>query len=175
MTIETVNKTELLDQIDETVSELISLMSSLDEKEVNTIPYIDSWTAGQLFQHIIKSTEAITEAMRKKGVPAERDPSENIANLKKTFLDFSTKLESPGFIVPEDDTYKKTAIIQKLGNSFQQLRECTNDADLTVLVKKSPVGDATKWEMLHFVLYHTQRHLHQMKKIHEAIRNRNSD
>lgn len=171
MMIETIDKTELLDQIDEAVSQLIDLMSTLDEKEINTIPYQDSWTAGQLFQHITKSTGAITTAMQKKGDPAERDPAENIAGLKKTFLDFSTKMESPDFIVPEKGTYEKTATIQKLGSSFQQLRESAKDADLSVVVKNSPVGDATKLEILHFVLYHTQRHLQQMKKIHEAIRN----
>jgi hypothetical protein len=169
--IETINKTDLLDQIDEVVSQLIDLMSTLDENEVNIIPYKDSWTAGQLFQHITKSTEAIVKAVQEQGRHADRDPAENIANLKKTFLDFSTKLESPGFIVPEEGTYEKLASIQKLGSSFQRLRACVNDADLTVVVDKSPIGDATKLEMLHFVLYHTQRHLYQMKKIHEAIRN----
>jgi hypothetical protein len=171
MMIETINKTELLDQIDEAVSQLIDLMSTLDENEVNTIPYQGSWTAGQLFQHITKSTEAIVKAMQEQGNNVDRDPAENIANLKKIFLDFSTKLESPDFIIPEEGTYEKVVSIQKLGGSFQQLRASVNDADLTVVVPKSPIGDATKLEMLHFVLYHTQRHLHQMKKIHEAIRN----
>ena len=171
MMIETINKTDLLDQIDEAVSQLIDLMSALEENEINTIPYQGSWTAGQLFQHITKSTEAVAKAMQEEGKHVDRDPAENIANLKKTFLDFSTKLESPDFIVPEEGTYEKLASIQKLGSSFQKLRACVDDADLSVVVHKSPIGDATKLEMLHFVLYHTQRHLHQMKKIHEAIRN----
>lgn len=168
---ETINKTDILDQIDEAVSQLIELMSTLEENEINMIPYQDSWTAGQLFQHITKSTEGMAKAMQRPGEPAERDPSKNIDNLKKTFLDFSTKMESPEFIVPEAGTYEKAASIQKLGSSFQQLRENAKNADVTVIVKNLPFGDATKWELLHFVLYHTQRHLYQMKKIHDAIRN----
>ena len=173
MAIEAINKTELLDQIDEAVSQLIELMSTLEEDEVNSIPYADSWTAGQLFQHIRKSTEAMAQAMKKEGAPADRDPGENIPILKKTFLDFTTKLNAPEFIIPEETTYVKADIIQKLGASFQQLRENAKSAsDLTVVIKNLPIGDVTKWEILHFVLYHTQRHLQQMKKIHDAIRNR---
>jgi hypothetical protein len=81
-------------------------------------------------------------------------------------------MKSPGFVVPEEGIYEKSASIQKLGSSFQQLRENAKDTDLTVVIKGTPFGDATKWEMLHFVLYHSQRHLHQMKKIYEALKNR---
>ncbi len=172
MTIDKKNTTDLLDQIDEVVSQLIGLMSTLDETEVNTTPYIDAWTAGQLFDHISKSTDGIVKAMHAEGVPAQREPGEHIANLKNTFLDFTTKMKSPGFIIPGEGPYEKAASIQQLGNSFQQLRDSAKDADLTIVINKSPLGDATKWEMLHFVLYHTQRHLQQMKKIHEAIRNK---
>ncbi len=172
MTTETVNKADLLNEIDDTVSELVEVMTSLDEDEVNMIPYKDGWTAGQLFQHITKSTERLSGAMEKEGVAADRDPFEQVNDLKKTFLDFSAKMKSPGFVVPEDDTYVKIDAIKKMGGAFQRLKESIKDKDLSVVVKGSSLGDATKWELLHFVLYHTQRHLHQMKKIHEALRNR---
>jgi len=172
MTISEKDTTDLLDQIDETVSELIELMSLLDEDDVNTIPYQDSWTAGQLFEHITKSTESLARAMQKEGTPTERDPGEHIDNLKRIFLDFSTKLKSPDFIVPLEGLYEKSVSIQKLGSSFQHLRDSARSADLTVVIKGTPLGDSTKWEILHFVLYHTQRHLHQMKKIYDALKNR---
>ncbi|MEO8763543.1 MAG: DinB family protein [Ginsengibacter sp.] len=172
MSIETKDKTGLLDQIDEVVSQLIELMFLVDENDVNTIPYQDGWTAGQLFEHVTKSTGSLAKAMKQEGAQADRDPGEHIENLKKIFLDFSSKMKAPEFIVPLQGWYEKSSSIQKLGGSFQQLRENAKNTDLTVIIKGTPLGDATKWEMLHFILYHTQRHLHQMKKIYEALKNR---
>jgi DinB superfamily len=172
MITETSGKTELLTAIDEPVSELQGLMSSLDENKINTIPYKDSWTAGQLFRHVTKSTNAMAKAMGMESKPAERDPGEKIPMLKKTFLDFSTKMKSPDFIVPEDGPYEKQAAIEGLNKSFGQLRESTNNANLNDMTEGLPLGAITKLEVLHFVLYHTQRHLHQMKKICDALENK---
>jgi DinB superfamily len=168
----TLNKTALLKAIDEAVSQLLGLMSPLDENKINIIPFKDSWTAGQLFRHVTKSTNAMAKAMRRESKPAERDPAEKIPQLKKTFLDFSTKLESPDFIVPEEGPYEKQASIEELSKSFEQLKENSKNANLTDMTDNLPLGAITKLEILHFVVYHTQRHIHQMKNICDALQNK---
>ena len=170
MITETSDKKELLTAIDEPVSQLLELMSSLDETKINTVPYKDSWTAGQLFRHVTKSTNAMAKAIRMESRPAERDAGEKIPGLKKAFLDFSTKMKSPDFIVPEEGPYEKKAAIEEFNKSFAQLRESTNKASLTDMADNLPLGAITKLEVLHFVCYHTQRHLHQMKKIIAALK-----
>lgn len=169
MITETSNKTEILTAIDEAISQLVGLMSSLDETQVNTVPYEDSWTAGQLFSHVTKSINGMAGAMLKESAPAERDPGEKIAMLRETFLNFSTKMQSPDFIIPDDGPYQKQDTILALTASFEKMKEGTSKANLTELVKGLPFGDVTKLELLHFVLYHTQRHLQQLKKITEAL------
>jgi len=170
MITEISGKEELLSAIDETVSQLLGLMSSLDEEKVNTPPYKDSWTAGQVFRHVAKSTNGLAKAMRRESNPAERYPGERIPELKKIFLDFSVKLKSPDFIIPEEGPYQKKFISEELIGSFGRLKENTNNANLTDIVNGLPFGQVTKLEMLHFVLYHTERHLHQMTKICEAVK-----
>jgi hypothetical protein len=172
MITETSDKTELLIAIDEAVSALQSLMSSLDEDKINVVPYSDSWTAGQLFRHVTKSTNGMAKVMQMNTKPAERDPGEKIPMLKKTFLDFSHKMKSPDFIVPEDGPYEKQATIEELSKSFEQLKENTAKANLADMTEGLPLGAITKLEMLHFVLYHTQRHLQQMKKICDGLKNK---
>jgi DinB superfamily len=172
MITETSGKTELLTAIDEAVSELQDLMLNLDENKINTVPYKDSWTAGQLFRHVTKSTNGMARVMLMESKPAERDPGEKIPELRKAFLDFSHKLKSPDFIVPEEGPYEKQAAIEELSNSFERLKENTSKANLTEMTENLPLGAITKLEMLHFVLYHTQRHLHQMKKICDALKNK---
>jgi len=165
----TSDKNEILKAIDEAITELAGHMSSLDDIQVNSIPYEGSWTAGQLFNHVTKSINGMAGSMLKESRPAERDPRERIAGLKKAFLDFSTKMKSPDFIIPEEGPYETRSSIDELRSSFELLKENTNRANLNELLEGLPLGEITKLELLHFVLYHTQRHLHQMKKITDAL------
>ncbi|MEO6541607.1 MAG: DinB family protein [Ferruginibacter sp.] len=169
MITETSTKNELLTAIEEVISQMAGLMMPLGEQQVNSIPYENSWTAGQLFNHVTLSINGMAKAMSKESEPAERDPGEKIAGLKKAMLDFSVKMKSPDFIVPEDGPFEKQATIEELQRSFTQFSENTGKANLNDMVEGLPFGPVTKLEMLHFVLYHSQRHLHQMKNITNAL------
>jgi hypothetical protein len=164
------DKKELLASIHDPIVRMLDLMSPLDNIKVNRVPYKDSWTAGMLFRHVSKSLNAMSKAMHMDGRPAGRDEGEKIPELKKTFLDFSSKMKSPEFIVPENGHYEKQAICEELNNSFDHLKQSTANAELPDLIEGLPLGPITKLEILHFILYHTQRHLNQMKKICEALK-----
>ncbi|MEO6254924.1 MAG: DinB family protein [Ferruginibacter sp.] len=152
MISETSNKEELLTSIDKTISQLAGLMSSLDETQVNTVPYEDSWTAGQLFSHVTKSINGMGGVMLKESAPAERDQGERIEGLKRAFLDFSTKMKSPDFIIPDEGPFQKDTSIQALTTAFEKMKESTTKANLNELLTGLPLGEITKWELLHFVL-----------------------
>ncbi len=162
-------KTKLFSGIDKTVTELLDLVFYLDADKINTVPYKDSWTAAQLLRHVTKSTVAMAKGMDAPGKPPEREPDARVAELEKVFLDFSTKLNAPDFIVPEEGTYEKDRSMQELKTAFDKLKENANKADLNTLLEGLPLGPITKLEILHFSLYHTQRHLQQMKRIVEAL------
>ena len=147
-------------------------MLAVDEDKINTIPYDGSWTAPQLLRHVTKSINGMTKAMHKDAKPAERNPGERIEELKKIFLNFSKKLTQPDFIVPEELIYEKQSSIEELNKSFNRFKESAGNANLDDLIEGLPLGPITKLEIIHFVLYHTQRHLHQMKKICEALKNK---
>lgn len=172
MTTETLDKNETLAATAGAVSQLAALMLSVDEKKVNTVPYENSWTAPQLLRHVTKSINGMAKAMQMDGKPAERDPGERIGELKKVFLDFSKKMNSPEFIVPEEGPYEKQPAIDGLDKSFNQFKENVNSTNVNELVEGLPLGPITKLEIIHFVLFHTQRHLHQMKKICDALENK---
>ena len=42
--------------------------------------------------------------------------------------------------------------------------------NLSEMISHSLFGEVTKLELLHFVVYHTQRHIHQLKKIFDTTR-----
>jgi hypothetical protein len=169
MITDTTDKNQLVTAIEEVISQLLGLISSVAETQVNTVPYPGSWTAAQVVRHVTKSTQGIARAIGAAAKPADRDPSERIPELKAVFLDFSTKLQSPEFIVPEVGPYQKQIVIEALQAAFNQLKERASKADVTEVVEGLPLGSVSKWEMLHFVLYHTQRHVHQLQKITDAL------
>ncbi len=165
MTASTVNTGKLFASLDETWNELIGLIASTTDKSINAIPFKDSWTAAQLATHVTKSNKAIAQGLQMEGKLAERDPEQGVVQIRKMFLDFEAKYKSPEFIVPEEKEYDKDEVVKAFGASINKLRYARNEVNLSEIINLPIFGEVTKLELLYFVLYHTQRHIHQLKKI----------
>lgn len=171
MTKETLDQDTLFAGLDEAISQLQGLMASLDNTKLNLIPYQGSWTAGQLYRHVTKVIGGMAKAMQMPSKPAGRNADERVPELKKTFLDFSIKMKSPDMAVPEEEVYQKQDTIDRLTIAVGNFKEMAGRQNGTDLVSGLPLGDITKLELLHFILYHTQRHLHQLQQIVAALNN----
>ncbi len=163
MIAETIEAKELFASLDETWNELLHLVSSTNEALINKVPFKNSWTVAQLSTHITKSNKGMAKALEIQGKPAERDPAEGVDKMKKIFLDFSTKYQSPEFINPESHAYDKESVVNDLENSIQRLKIERTKVDLSDMINVQVFGEVTKHELFYFVLYHTQRHIHQLK------------
>src|SRR6185295_12655103 len=167
---ENVNTEELFTALDNTTSELIEIISAFGETQINEIPGPGSWTAAQVAEHVTKSNTGIIKSLKKEGRSPERAVDAGVEQLKKTFLDFDKKLRSPEFILPTQDIYQKKSVIDNLEISISQLRAVSRNVNLSEMISHSLFGEVTKLELLHFVVYHTQRHIHQLKKIFDTTR-----
>ena len=169
MIIDRLNTKELFISLDDASSQLLNMIASLSEVALNTVPFHESWTAAQLASHVTKSNSSISLALNMEAKPAERDPVQRIQELRGMFLDFTTKFQSPDFISPKQGTYEKDILISKLNRSVERLKEAASKVNLTDIINLPAFGEITKLELLHFVLYHTQRHTHQLKNIIRII------
>lgn len=172
----TLHTKEFFESLDEVSSELIWLISSADSATINIIPpdghrVKNSWTAAQVISHVTKSNNAIRQALNMEGNTAERNRDKRVPELKKMFLDFTVKFNSPEFIMPGLYHYEKDALISDLKKSIEQLEELRSKVNLSEIISLPAFGEITKFELLHFVLYHTQRHIHQFKNIFNIIEN----
>ena len=172
MTTEKIEAKEILDQLDETTSAFLNVISSFTEEEINTIPFQKSWSAAQVADHVMQSTDSMVNSLNTKGKITLRSIDEGVQGLKDVFLNFDTKLQSPKFILPGKDLYNREELIEKLNNSFWQLKTLSNTVDLSETINHVVFGDITKLEIVHFVVYHTQRHIHQLKNIFQTVANR---
>ena len=152
-------------QIDRTFEELVNLVLPVDEDRMNRLPFPGSWTMGQLATHVTKSNNAIAQALDMKGSRADRPADQRVEQLRAMFLDFSTQFQSPDFITPEDRPYYRDAVIRDLRGSIARLREKRMEADLAEVISLKVFSEISKLELLYFVLFHTQRHLRQLKNL----------
>lgn len=161
----TINTKELFASLDETWKKFVDLISSRDAKLINKIPFEGSWTIGQVARHVTKSNFGMVKALQMHGTVSERDLLQAEPKFKKIFLDFEAKYNSPEFIKPETKEYQKEDLLPDLKNSIKQLKEQREKQDLSELLNLEILGELTKLELLYFVLYHTQRHIHQLENI----------
>lgn len=156
---------EIAHTISDTLNGLKHLIALIPEEQLNVVPFAKSWTAAQVLAHVTKSVRAMSQAMEMPGKPAARDATARVQELKDMFLNFSVKYVSPEFIVPEDKQYTKTEIMAGLESCSRQLLKNAATANTGEIISLPLFGEITKMELLHFVLYHTQRHLHQLQNI----------
>jgi len=162
-------KDEVIPAILVVAMQVVGLARSLDEEKWNTVPYKGSWTPAQLVRHLLKSVSGIGPLLEEPGKPAERKGDERILQLKQNFLDITKTMHSPEFIVPEETHYNKESLIKEFETALAPLvkMKAVNEKEL---IEGLPLGAITKLEILHFIFYHFQRHLIQMKRITEALK-----
>ena len=169
MTTGTVQIATLIHNIEQVNEMLVQLLQSVDERNFNQNPGTEKWSIAQVADHIRLSNNSVAKALALKGKPVDRNPGERVGELKKMFLDFQTKYQSPDFIVPSKNIYDPELLLKELQASMQLIRERMYEDDLDELINHPAFGDISKFEILHFVLYHTQRHVRQIKEIAAAL------
>ena len=165
MIAQKINTEKLFVSLDETSSELLQLIDPADADILNAVPLANSWTGAQVIVHVIKSNLTIAKALKLEGKTIDRDPDERVNELKDLFLDFTIKFQSPDFILPPEMNYNKDEIVRDFLQSIEQLKEGSNDVNLAEAITHEAFGEITKLELLYFVLFHTQRHMHQLQNI----------
>src|SRR5688572_4712056 len=102
---------ELLQEFEAATNAYIDVFAALSQDEINTVPFTGSWTAAQVTEHLCKSDNAMIQALNGPVQPTSRPPDKMVNNLRSIFLDFSTKLPSPEFIIPVPGTHDKDSLL----------------------------------------------------------------
>jgi hypothetical protein len=151
-----------------TAENLIALLSDFTDDTLNKTPFEGSWTAGQVGDHIGRSLTGILHVIEGNVRNSERPINEKCIALRDLFLNFSIPMQSPPEILPTDEPLKKNTLLLSLETTLRELRTIAENRDLAVtcLDFELPMfGPLTRYEWLSFMIYHTQRHIQQLKKI----------
>ena len=161
-------KKAMLKEMEDTMIGWTEVLSSFNQEQLNKVPFEGSWTAGQVAKHLIMANFGFLEVLKGTEGETDRPADQKVARIKSDFLDFTTKMQSPDFILPKAIDYDKGMLISNIEELKDRLTEVILSSDLTktCLAFEMPVyGYFTRWEAVYFVIYHSQRHLNQVKNI----------
>lgn len=166
------NKEEMIGTLRHTFDELHRTVNLFDQGLLNKIPFDTSWTAGQVIAHTILSASGFVQVMNGETSTTARPIDQHIETIKATFLDFDNKMKSPDFILPPMQNYDREQQLTQLDKIKVEMQKAISSLDLsqTCLAFELPVfGFLTRLEAIYFVIFHTQRHTHQLKEIHRFL------
>jgi len=166
-------KEEILNGFKETTERLIATLNSFSKEQFNRIPFENSWTAGQVAEHLYKGETNAIKMINGNSEPTQRDPFEKVKILRSVFLDYETKRKSPEFILPTNEEKDPEFFIGSFTQSRKELKTIIETKDLSRLytTRSFPqIGNLTGWEWVYFAVYHSRRHTDQMKRIAEKLK-----
>lgn len=163
---------EIKSGIEKASNELIELISSANDEQFNEMPSEESWSVAQVGGHLLKSYALVDFLKDGKTMQAERSAGKEIEEIKKIFLDFNAKYISAESLRPADLPIQKEELLKGLQMRILQMQELIQTKDLTEICIGRPfpgIGELSRLEWLYVILYHTQRHIHQIKNILESM------
>lgn len=159
--------TQISTEVDQAISELIEILSSLNPEELNNKKAPDVWSAAQIGEHLLKSY-GVVEVLNGNTKKPDRPYDENVEQVKSMFLNFDIKFDSPEFIIPSSSFIDRDYLIKGLTARKAEIVEAADTLDLSLLCKDfgfPTIGEFTRFEWLSFITFHTQRHLRQLKNL----------
>lgn len=158
---------EVFTETENKLTELIHVLSTFEQDELNTIPFKGSWTAAQVGDHLLKSY-GVVETLSGAVTTTERPPDEKVELIRSVFLDFDLKMNSPESIIPSADVIDKDRLILALKDKREELLSTIKTINLNETCADFAIpefGEFTRLEWVFLVIFHTQRHIRQLKDI----------
>lgn len=162
---------DLIQAFDEITGELLQLLHSLTEEQLNSILIPGKWTAGQLGLHLYKAYAAIY-ILKGNIKPANRPIDQKLAKIKGVLLNFDNSYEAPVEVIPPEGLVQKKRLLKGLEERVVAYKEVLFHQDLAVVCTDFAIpeyGEFTRLEWLWFDTYHTMRHVKQLKQMLQLV------
>jgi len=160
----------LLQEVTSTGDTLQQLLSAFNEAQLNTVPFEGSWTAAQVASHICKAGDC--SLLYGPAEASDRQPDEKVPAVKSLFLNFDIKMTAPDMILPDKEYRPKDAVLKDVTVIWDKLANAASTLNLTEVCTSFEVpgfGPFTRFEWVSFITIHTQRHIHQLQRIHDTV------
>lgn len=131
-TAEAMDRTQLLDALDQTERDFSTLLAAFQPAQVNVVPFEGSWTAGQVAEHILMAESGIPETLLGSTAETQRPVGQYVPVIESIFLDFSAKYEAPEFIIPSDGPHNQQELLEAFTAERAEIRRIAAEEDLSL-------------------------------------------
>src|SRR5690606_873225 len=116
------------------IKELTEMLEAFSYEQLNKIPFPNSWTAGQVGDHLLKSYDS-WEIFKGETEFADRPYDENCKKLSDLFLNFNKKLiaEPSDVIYPSNGYIEKENLILNIQTISDRIISFSSRNDLRLL------------------------------------------
>jgi hypothetical protein len=155
-------------QVESIKEKLIRTIVLIKQDEINRTPFKGSWTAGQVCEHVNLSVAGMIKTLTAPANVTEREPDRYVKGIKDMFLNFNLKFPAAPAIMPAGNYHDKEMLINMLTDTFKSFIGIVRAEDLTGTFPGAEfpgIGQLTRLEWVYLTIYHTQRHIHQLKDI----------
>jgi len=168
----------LISQLEDSTRELEAFLALPSENEVTYTPSPTYWSVLDVLEHLFLRERMVlkftlsTSAKQLTEGPKEIFGTERI---KTIFTNFERKFRAPEMIAPTQQFPDWEPLKQLYMENRKALRlaiEAQASTLQTSYFAHPLMGDLTKYEWIHFLIYHSDRHLVQMKNALKAARER---
>lgn len=173
MNINSMSQEELIVEIENVNRELIQRLSKFSLDKLNKTKTEESWTAGQVTEHIIKSNEGILNQLLNGVATTTNRPFDEQVDLIKNIFRSKDKMKTATVLEPHQPPHDLEDLMNSLNQQKAQQIETIKEKELKELSSKLQFPPApnglTRYEWLIFMIEHTRRHGKQIENIYKEI------
>lgn len=157
----------LLNQIDPTFLRLREIIDASSDY-FNRPPSYGGWTPGQAVRHIQMSVSGMPALLSAPSQERREPINQKVPQIIGVFLNFDQKYQAPGMIQPEEKEFDAHRFQDFFLNWEKSFKEAVAQNDLGYLCTGFELpgfGPMTRLEFVAFTLFHTQRHIDQIRRM----------
>jgi hypothetical protein len=166
-------KDKIREELNRVTSELLDTLTKISPEIFFLKPEENSWSIGEITNHLIKIETLTYQVIQNARLSTtHRKPDEKIKYIRDTLLNFDKKLSAGGPILPDQHIHSKDELINNLKEIRKSLIDFIPNNDLSFrceIFEHNLFGKLTRIEWLYYVVYHSERHLNQIKKVKETL------
>eukprot|EP01136_Pigoraptor_vietnamica_P017688 Opistho-1_new@63206 len=163
-----INSNALAAQFRATTATLIGLLEAFTPETFNRKPSPTAWNAGDVAGHLLLFDIRLQEILATSTEPANRNPTEKVAEYTGRVTNREVRIDAPAFLVPAAAERTPADMITQLQTARNKIAAAIATQDLTLISTAFPhrfFGEMTAFEWIHFLDLHTQRHFPQLREL----------
>ncbi len=165
---------QLRDDLDANTALLDQKLYSFTDEQYNTPRKDGGWSAGQIIAHLLKLEELICQVIDGEARAADKHYDEQVSIIKTVYENHDRKLTAGETILPDPEVrhWDKKAQLMKLNDHREKIKQILDTKpanEVCTSFRHHFFGEMTRYEWGYFIIYHCERHMHQIDVLDKEL------